>query len=648
MSVAVQPPPLEVCELSAVAQRFPTVDAAATQIAYLQAVLELPKGVVHVISDIHGDDRKLRHVLNNASGSLRPLVDELFGLRLSTDEKACLLNTIYYPAEMFQHLGLAAAAPEVRAAFVRQTLRRQFEILAALSRHYSLTDVRAAFPPAYETLFGELFLEQVAGRPPGYIDTMLDALSEQGRGLEAVRQASQVIRQLSVSELIVAGDLGDRGPRLDRVVDLLIPQPHLAMTWGNHDMSWMGASLGHEACIATVLRLSLRFNRLAQLEEGFGIALEPLEKLVREQYRDDPAAHFLPRGESLWEPAQVARMQKAIAVMQFKLEAQVIARHPEFEMQHRALIAALDLPRGTVRIEGTEYPLLDTFLPTLDPGDPTALSPAEAACMQQLQRSFQESRSLGERMRFLARRGTCYLVRDGHLIFHGCVPVDEDGAFLCFPVDGTPYRGCALFEAIKRGVYRAFRERRPDDLDRLWYLWTGPLSPMFGKDKMTTFESYFVADKQTHHETKNAYFRLIHTPEFCRRILEEFGVDPAAGLIVNGHVPVQVEAGERPLKDSGMAITIDGAFSEAYGDRGYTLILSDDGTRLAEHHHFASVAEALSRGADIIPRVEQIRCYDPPRRVADTERGAMIRGEIGMLTRLIGAYETNLIQEQWH
>jgi len=251
-------------------------------------------------------------------------------------------------------------------------------------------------------------------------------------------------------------------------------------------------------------------------------------------------------------------------------------------------------------------------------------------------------------MRFVVQRGTCYLVRDGHLIFHGCVPVDEDGTFLPFPVDGSQYRGRALFDAIEAGIYRAFRERRPDDLDRLWYLWTGPLSPMFGKDRMATFESYFIEDKQTHHETKNAYFHLINNREFCRRILEEFGVDPAAGLIVNGHVPVKVEAGERPLKDSGMAITIDGAFSEAYGDHGYTLILSDDGTRLAEHHHFESVADALSRGADIIPRVEQIRRFDPPRRVGDTERGAMIHGEIAMLTRLIEAYETNRIQEQWH
>jgi fructose-1,6-bisphosphatase-3 len=639
--------PQEVSALRALAGRFPSAQAAVAEIAYLEAALVLPKTNVHVISDIHGDHQKLRHVLSNASGSLRPLVEEVFGERLGSDEKARLLNTIYYPEEMFQHLDLAQATPAVRAAFVRRTLRQQFEILARLSRHYSLMDVRAVFPPAYQAVFGELFLEHVAGRPPQYIDTMLDALSQRGKGLDAVRSASQVIQELSVSELVVAGDLGDRGPRLDKVIDLLISQPHVAMTWGNHDMSWMGASLGHEACIATVLRVSLRQRRLTQIEEGFGITLQPLEKLAREVYGQDPALRFQPRGCGLRETAQMARMQKAISVIQFKLEAQVIARHPEYAMQHRALIAALDLRRGTVCLEGREYPLADTALPTLESRDPTRLAPEEAACMERLRRSFLESETLGEQMRFVAKTGATYLIRDGHLIFHGCVPVDETGAFLPLEVDGALHRGRALFEAIEEGVRRAFRERRPEDLDRLWYLWTGPLSPMFGKDKMTTFEGYFIEDKRTHHETKNPYFRLIHTPEFCRRILEEFGVDPAGGLIVNGHVPVKVEAGERPLKASGMAITIDGAFSEAYGDRGYTLILSDDGTRLAQHHHFESVADALSQGTDIIPEVQQIRRYDPPRRVADTERGALIHGEIAMLTRLVEAYESNVIQEQF-
>jgi fructose-1,6-bisphosphatase-3 len=485
----------------------------------------------------------------------------------------------------------------------------------------------------------------LAGRPPYYMDTMLRTLTEQGKGLQAVRWASRVIRDLSVAEVIVAGDLGDRGPRLDKVVDLLTHQPRLAMTWGNHDVSWMGASLGHEALIATVLRISIRYRRLSQVEEGFGITIQPLEKLAREVYGEDPATRFQPRGEGLRETTQMARIQKAIAVMQFKLEAQAIARHPEYQMQHRALITQINLQRGTVTLGGTEYPLTDTSLPTLDPRHPTALSPEETACMERLKRSFLESHTLWEHMRFVAQHGASYLIRDGHVIFHGCVPVDDTGGFLPLQVDGRPRQGRALFEALNGVVHRAFRERRLEDLDMLWYLWTGPLSPMFGEDKMATFESHFIDDKATHHETKNPYFRLIHTPTFCQHVLAEFDVDPTSGMIVNGHVPVKVEQGERPLKDSGLAITIDGAFSEAYGDRGYTLILDHNGTRLAEHSHFASVTEALMQGADIIPKVQELWRYDRPRRVADTEHGATIRGEIAMLNRLVEAYQENVVHE---
>jgi fructose-1,6-bisphosphatase-3 len=632
--------------LRALAQRFPTVDAATAEIAALEALLQLPVGTVHVVSDVHGEYKKLQHILNNASGSLRPLVKQVFGRRLSAANKDRLLNTIYYPSQMFQYLGLTEADPATRAAFVRTILRQQFEVLAALTRHCSLKEVEHAFPAEYQTLFWELLWETLAGRPQPYIDTMVQTLTEQGKGLQAVRWASRVIRHLSVAEVIVAGDLGDRGPRLDKVVDLLMHQAHLAITWGNHDVSWMGACLGQEALIATVLRISLRYRRLSQIEEGFGITMQPLEKLAREVYADDAAERFQTRGSGLREAVQMARMQKAIAVIQFKLEAQVMERHPEYQMQHRALLTQMDLGQGTVNLNGKVYPLADTYFPTLDVHDPTALSPEETVCMERLKRSFLESQTLWEQMRFIEQRGSTYVIRDGHVIFHGCVPVDERGAFLALPVDGTPRQGRALFEALNRVVHRAFREHRQDDLDMLWYLWTGPLSPMFGKDQMATFETYFIDDKTTHHETKNPYFKLIHTPNFCEHVLAEFGVAPAVGMIVNGHVPVKVEKGEKPLKDSGLAITIDGAFSEAYGDRGYTLILDHNGTRLAEHSHFESVAEALTRGADIIPKVQPLRQYAQPHRRTDTEQGATIRDEIDMLKRLIRAYQESVIPEQ--
>ena len=635
--------PQEVPVLRALAQRFPTVDAAVNEIAHLEGLLHLPKGTVHVVSDVHGEHKKLQHILNNASGSLRPLVEELFGERLSADDIQRLLNIIYYPAQMFQHLDLEGVERATRAAFVRQTIRWQFDILAALSQRYSLRHVERAFPADYQTLFRELLWEAQAGRPPAYIDAMLDTLTNEDKGLQAVRWASRVIRHLSVFEVVVAGDLGDRGPRLDKVVEVLMHQPHLSITWGNHDVSWMGACLGHEALIATVLRLSLRYRRLSQIEEGFGITMAPVEKLAREVYGNDPATHFQSRGTGLREAIMMARMQKAMAVMQFKLEAQLMERHPEYHMQHRALINTIDLERGTVRLDGQEYPLTDTALPTFDPQHPSALAPEEAACLARLKRSFLESQILWEHMRYVAQHGSSYLIRDNHLIFHGCVPVDAEGEFLPMLVDRVPYTGKALFEALNPVVHRAFRHKRQDDLDILWYLWTGPLSPMFGKDKMATFETHFIEDKTTHKEKKNPYFALIHTPAFCQKVLHEFGVDPSAGMIVNGHVPVMVEKGERPLKDSRQAITIDGAFSEAYGDRGYTLILDPKGTHLAEHHHFESIEEALTQGADIIPAMQEIQQFSQPRRVGETESGDAIRSEIAVLKRLVAAYEEHVL-----
>jgi fructose-1,6-bisphosphatase-3 len=638
--------PEELSGLEGLARLFPDVATASIEIASLEALLQLPRGTVHVMSDVHGDFKKLQHVLNNASGSIRPLVDEVFAGRLTAEDKERLLGMIYYPAQMFDHLHMADADMQSRSRFVLQILRQQFTVVAALARRYTLRQLEQAFPSTYHELFRELLWEAQGGRPLGYLDAMLRGLCEQGKGLEAVQWASWAIRQLSVFEVIVAGDMGDRGERLDKVMELLMRQPRVAITWGNHDASWMGAALGHEALIATVLRASLRYGRLSQLEEGFGISLQPLEKLARDVYWDDPASHFQVRGDStdLRDVSQMQKMQKAIAVIQFKLEAQLIARRPEYRMQHRALIEHLDLGKGTVLLDGRAYPLTDSVLPTLDPRQPAALSPEEKSCILRLRKSFLDSEVLAQQMAYLARRGSSYLVRDEHLIFHGCVPVDDSGAFLPMELDGSACAGRALFDAIDGVVHRAFRERRAEDLDVLWYLWAGPASPMFGKHKMATFETYFVADKGVHREMKNPYYRLINSSAFCQSVLAEFGVDPQGGMIVNGHV--RVMEGEQPLKESGQAMAIDGGFCESYGDRGYTLILDSAGTQLAEHHHFESIASALTQGADICPRIRTIRRYGMPRRVADTEAGTLIRNRIAALKRLIIAYGENALREQ--
>lgn len=631
--------------LQALAHRFPTIRAALSEIAHLNSVLTLHKGTIHIVSDVHGEFKKLRHIINNASGSLRPLVESIFGTELDEAARLQLLNLIYYPRETFAHLEGSLTTEKARHDFVRRIIGLEFRVLRELARRYALRKIEDLFPADYRQLFHELLFEPQLTRSAAFIDSLLQPFLRPGEDVELLRASARLIRNLSISELIVAGDLGDRGPRIDKVLAHLMVQPNVAITWGNHDASWMGACLGQEALIATVLRISLRYRRLSQLEEGYGIPIAPLEKLARTVYGNDPAERFACKGEGLRDPLLMARMQKAIAIIQFKLEGQLGRNHPEWHVEQRGILDCIDHQAGTVRLGDKTYPLLDRALPTIDPADPYKLSAEEQVCMARLKQSFLYSPTLWEHMRFVEQRGTMWLLRDDTLIFHGCVPVDAAGQMLPFAIDGEELRGKALFNKLNQVVHRAFHRKAQADLDLFWYLWAGPLSPLFGKDRMATFETYFVADKETHKETKNPYFSLIHTTDFCRQLFSEFGVDPQRGLIVNGHVPVKLEKGENPVKKSGQAVTIDGAFSEAYGDKGYTLVLGATGIELAQHHHFESTEEAVTHGADIIPKVETIRTYPQPRTVADTETGDAIRREIAALELLISAYRDNILHE---
>jgi fructose-1,6-bisphosphatase-3 len=642
----------ELTALRSLQRLFPSLDAALAEIARLSAELTLPMGTVHVISDVHGEDGKLRHIINNASGTLRPLVKRLFGHRLSPAELQEFLSLLFYPRETLQRLAPRLRDLEARQTFCRTVLAHLFEIVRLLARRYPLQRATQVFPEDYRELFLELLPEPSGERGPHYYDSLIEPLVRHDRALHVIRLTVRVVRNLAVDELILAGDCWDRGPRGDRVVDYVMPLPRLSFIWGNHDAAWLGACLGQEALIAHVLRISLRYRRVEQLEEGYGIPLEPLEHLARTRYGDDPAACFQPRGEGLRDRQLVARMQKAAALMQFKLEGQLIGRNPHWELQERRLLHTIDLQAGTIRVDGNTYPLRDTRLPTLDPANPYTLSQEEAECMAQLRDSFTTSRKLWEHMTFLLSHGSLYQVRDHNLIFHGCVPVDERGEFLPLHVDGHAHRGKALFDALECVLARTlqqgggFSDLAEQDRDLMWYLWCGPRSPLFGKDRIATLEIDLIADPATHAETKNPYFQLIHEVDFCDRIFREFGVEPRRGLIVNGHVPVKIEKGESPLKRSGKAITIDGAFSAAYGDRGYTLVLDPERTLLATHHHFESVQAAVRDGVDIIPMVTVVRDHDPPRRVADTERGAEIRRTIAWLERLTTAYRANRLRQQ--
>jgi fructose-1,6-bisphosphatase-3 len=630
----------EILGLRALSQEFPNIDSAVAEIARLSAELTLPMGSIHIISDIHGEDRKLRHVINNASGTLRPLVERLLKSRLPAKEFEELLTLIFYPAEVVGRLHATLTDTQAQAAYASRTLGALFEIVRELVSHRSLQDAVQVFPAQYRELLTEILHAPSAERERQYIDAIVQALAQHDRILHLIHLTGRLIRNLAIHELVIAGDCWDRGPRGDKVVDYLMQQPNVSFVWGNHDMAWLGACLGHEVLICHVLRISLRYRRLSQLEEGYGIPVQPLEVLVRKVYQDDPATCFLSSAKGMREAIMIARMQKAAAVMQFKLEGQLLARHPEWNMESRRLLHRLD-GKGNIVLDGVSYPLKDSHFPTIDPADPYKLSDDETRCLERIRSSFVASKSLWQQMRWMVSHGAMYLRREENLVFHGCIPVSKDGEFLEMLVAGKPRAGRALMDAIEAVVYSLLDAPDTEGLDLLWYLWSGPNSPLFGKDKITTFERDFIEDTTTHHESKNPYFNLIHEAWFCEKILAEFEVDPAEGLIVNGHVPVKVEKGESPLKRCGKAITIDGAFSEAYGDHGYTLVIEAHGTLLAKHHHFESVEAAILRGCDIVPTITLVREWSEPKRVAESLRGAALKRSIQYLENLIAAYRAN-------
>lgn len=638
-------PEEDLSTLEFLAAEFPNTDAAIAEIARLSAVQTLPRGAIHMISDIHGEDKKLRHVINNASGTLRPLVEQMFGERMSADELKDFLKVTFYPAEVSERLDKHITDADELKCYARKTLKPQFELLRHLMSNYSLKLATEVLPADYQNLILEILHAPANEAGDEFVEAIIDELQRQGRVLHLIHIVGRLIRNLAVDELIIGGDCWDRGPRGDRVVDYLRLQPNVSFIWGNHDALWLGAALGNEALICTALRVSLRYRRISQLDEGYSVPLTPLEHLAREVYTDDPAEFFMPKGDGMRPKELVARMQKAIAVMQFKLEGQLIERNPQWKLDHRRLMHQIDLDKGTIAIDGVVYELRDKHLPTVDPENPYTLTTEEQDCLDRLKCSFLSSQKLREQMRFMVGHGSMYLQRGDCLIFHGCVPTGKDGNFLELEIAGHKYSGKPLFEEIEVVVRRALEKQKAPDLDFLWYLWCGPLSPLFGKDRIATLERDLIEDKAPHRENKDPYFDLIHEVDFCEKVLQEFGADPEHGLIVNGHVPVKLKQGESPIKRSGKAITIDGAFSEAYGDYGYTLVLEPGRIVLAEHHHFESVESAIKDGVDIIPKTQDIRVFDKPQRTQDSERGQRIRYRMKELKRLIEAYKGNRLHQ---
>lgn len=634
--------------MSLLARQFPTSASVMAEISRLQAMLTLPKGRIHIISDVHGDDRKLRHVVNNASGGLSTLVNEVFGDELNEEEKGILLAFLYYPVEKMRTYGERLQNREWRLGKTKRLLRLQFRLVRNLAKTVTKEELLGLMKDEFRVLYIALLDEVSFQRDPGYVDSMVEALGDYDQDIIALHEASRLVRNLVVSEVVVAGDLFDRGERGDRVIHYLMNQPKVSFTWGNHDVTWMGATLGSEVLIATVLRISLRYLRLWQLEEGYGILLSPLAKLAKTVYEGDPATCFYPKRESdFMDEDLVAKMHKAIAILEFKLAKPVIDRHPEWKMENRNQLHLIDYEGRTITLDGKTHELKDAHFPTVDPSDPYALSEEEEVCMSRLRQSFVSSPRLWEHMLFVVKQGGLSLRRDEALIFHACLPTNPDGSFREVDVAGKSLRGGALFTELEEIVRRSYREGAhtvSDDLDFFYWLWVHGDSPLFGKAQMTTFERYFLADKETHLEVKDAYFEKIHDADFCRRVGQEFGMEDDV-LIVNGHVPVKVEKGEDPVKRGGNAVTIDGAFSEAYGDHGYTLVLGPNGIRLAEHSHFESIEHFLDCDDDMIPKLRELRKNPAPRTIRETHEGDDINAQLCSLNGLLQGYRSGEVTE---
>ncbi len=643
--------------LQLLSEKYPSIQAASTAIINFSALLQLPKGTEHFLSDIHGEHEAFQHVVRNGAGSILRKIDEMFSNSMSKSERRNLATLIYYP-EMKAPLMLNSV-PD-KDEWSRLALVRLVKFSRRLSSKYRREQIRKFLPPAVSETIEELLYDQEGvEHKAAYYQSQIDTIVSTGSALTFITCLAELIRHLAVERLHVIGDIYDRGPGAHIILDMLMEHPQVDIQWGNHDILWMGAAAGSEACIANVIRASLRYGNMETLENGYGISILPLASFALETYKDDPCEQFIPKvsadsGFTAQEVRLMAQMQKAMAIIQFKVEAQVIKRRPHYQMDDRLLLDKIDYERGVIKLNGTEYPLLDTFFPTIDPKNPEVLTAEEQAVMERLVLSFTNSKKLQQHVRYLFSTGSIYLAHDGNLLYHGCIAMNDDGEFRAFNVDGKSFTGKAFLDRVDRLARQGYfatdnPEQKRYGMDVMWFLWCAPMSPLFGKEKMTTFERYFIADKATHAEKRNAYYALRDTEDAARKILKEFGLDPDTGRIVNGHVPVKVVKGERPIKANGRLIVIDGGFSRAYqkqtGIAGYTLISNSRGLLLAAHQPFESTQKAVSEELDIDSEMEVIHSHPFRMRVRDTDRGREIQAQIDELQALLHAYREGLIKE---
>ncbi len=646
--------------LELLAEKFPNVSSAATEIINLEAILSLPKGTEHFLSDLHGEATAFTHVLKNASGQIRRKVDDIFGMSMREADKRELCALIYYPEEKLALIREQERAEELDDWY-RMTLHQVVEVARFVTVKYTRSKVRKLQSPDFAYVIDELLYESKSEPDrQDYYNAIINSIVEIGRSEDLIIAICNLIHRLIIDRLHIVGDIFDRGPGAWRIMDTLCKYHNFDIQWGNHDIEWMGAAAGNLALIASVLRISIRYANVETLEEGYGITLLPLANLAIEVYGDDPCTIWQTKdfenNPRLKRSAQLmAKMHKAISIIEFKLEGQIIRRHPEYEMDDRLMLHLINKEKGTITINGKDYELLDKHLPSLNPEDPYALCQREQEVMEQLAHSFRRSDQLQKHLKMLLKKGSLFLVRNNMLMFHAAIPMTPEGEFREVLVDGEMVKGRALMEKIDHVVRNAYfapqgSKTREDALDYMLYLWCGPQSPLFNKDKMTTFERYFVADKELYTEQKGSFFILANQRKTCEYILREFGLDPSNSHIINGHVPVRTNKGESPLRAEGIRLVIDGGFSKPYhettGISGYTLIYNSHGLQLVEHESFESKDKAIRSGSDIHSRV-QLEDFKYRRMlVRDTDLGHELQQQIWNLQKLLMAYRHGLIKEK--
>ena len=641
--------------LRLLSQKYQTVAAAASEIIRIEALLRLPKGTEHFMSDLHGEHEAFVHILNSASGVIREKIDTVLGTGVPVEERAELATLVYYPNQKLPEL---KARQRDLHAWYRMTLLRLIDLCRFVSSKHTRDHVRRCLPQNCGYILDELLHAHFEDHDKDqYYGEIIESIIRYDRADAYIIRFCEVIKRLAVDRLHIVGDLFDRGPRPDRILDSLMAHHQVDIQWGNHDVVWMGAAAGSPLCIMTVLKTTLAYNNLDTLEGGYGISLRRLERFAQHTYADSDVSRWLPHADqrtAAGDLTAAARMHKAVTVMMLKLEAQVIARNPDFDLQGRDFLNHIDFAAGTVDYFGTTYPLLDCDFPTVDPANPAALTADEEKIAAELVRSFAESERLQRHVQFLYAHGAFYKMCNGNLLYHGAVPMTEDGAFAAIRFEGTARSGKQLFDYCDRRARQGYSApagspARLAGQDFLWYLWCGAKSPLFGRSAMTTFERLYIADPAAQVEIKDPYYRHIADPHTAEHILREFGLSGEGSHIVNGHVPVRAIEGESPIKGGGRLIIIDGGFCRAYhrrtGIAGYTLVYNSRGLILRTHQPFESVDKAIHEDEDIASKSEYI--YTAPQRilVRDTDEGGRKQALIRDLTALVETYQSGVIAQ---